>query len=270
MRKINYGSRKCEKCEKEYTPRSSTQKWCDGCLSKPCLECGKLFHVGKRTKFETAKFCSRGCKGQYNSKVHIGENAFGYKNGNRTKLPITCDMCGKWTLKENLQIELWEKHFCSHKCKKEYYQLHSDEVSGENSPKYSKIDVICEWCGKTFKTWPSVKAKTRFCGKQCRNNWQSDMMKGENHYNWQGGKSEQRHLDMSSREYKEWRHQVFKKDNYTCQACGDKKGGNLRAHHKKHYSEFPDLKHDVDNGITLCESCHIKVHSKGLDIQSEP
>lgn len=75
---------------------------------------------------------------------------------------------------------------------------------------------------------------------------------------------------MVSREYKKWRKTVFARDNYTCQICGDNQGGNLRAHHIKPYSEYPELRHDVDNGITLCENCHIKLHKKSeLDIQSE-
>jgi len=270
MRVLHYKIRKCEKCENEYTPKSSTQTWCENCLKKPCLECGELFDIGKRTKFETAKFCSRGCKGKYNSRIHIGEKAFNFRAGRCLKSLVICDYCGEQVMKTNNLIGKFEKHFCGRECQAKYYQLHSDEVSGENSHRYSKIDVVCEWCGKTFKTSPSVKAKTRFCGKQCRNNWQSDMMKGENHYNWQGGKSEQRHLDMSSREYKEWRYQVFRRDEYTCRVCGNDKGGNLRAHHIREYANYPELKYVVDNGVTLCEACHKKVHYEGLDIQSEP
>lgn len=68
----------------------------------------------------------------------------------------------------------------------------------------------------------------------------------------------------------QWRKSVFKRDKYTCQSCGDNRGGNLRAHHIKEYAKFPKLRHVVNNGITLCETCHIKVHSNiELDIQSE-
>jgi hypothetical protein len=55
-------------------------------------------------------------------------------------------------------------------------------------------------------------------------------------------------------EYKEWRMQVFKRDNFTCQECGRKE--DLQSHHIKQVSLYPELMFDVDNGRTLCKECH--------------
>jgi predicted restriction endonuclease len=55
-------------------------------------------------------------------------------------------------------------------------------------------------------------------------------------------------------EYKEWRSQVFKRDDYTCQECGSTE--SLESHHIKQVTLFPELMFDVDNGITLCKECH--------------
>lgn len=63
----------------------------------------------------------------------------------------------------------------------------------------------------------------------------------------------------NSIEYKEWREAVFNRDNYTCQNCG-KKGGKLNAHHIKPFKDYPGLRLDTDNGITLCINCHKAVH----------
>lgn len=60
-------------------------------------------------------------------------------------------------------------------------------------------------------------------------------------------------------EYHEWRRNVFERDAFTCQICGQV-GGKLNAHHIAPYAENVGLRYDVDNGITLCEKCHKEVH----------
>jgi hypothetical protein len=35
----------------------------------------------------------------------------------------------------------------------------------------------------------------------------------------------------------------------------------LVAHHFKSWDEFPELRLDVDNGITLCKPCHQSIHA---------
>lgn len=60
--------------------------------------------------------------------------------------------------------------------------------------------------------------------------------------------------------YDKFRKAVLKRDNYTCQLCGSKE--NLEVHHKKAYAKYIKLRTTVSNGITLCEKCHDKVHSR--------
>ena len=67
-----------------------------------------------------------------------------------------------------------------------------------------------------------------------------------------------------SEEYKNWRMRVFERDNFKCQVCG-KVGGELNAHHIKEFSEYPELRFEVDNGITLCVNCHKKIHGKKVN-----
>ena len=93
--------------------------------------------------------------------------------------------------------------------------------------------------------------------------------RGENHYNYSHGKS-CRNLDGRRRqEYTIWRNAVFQRDHYTCQKCEDNKGGNLRAHHIKPYAEYPELRYDIDNGITLCHTCHELEHFKPDSIRNQ-
>lgn len=79
---------------------------------------------------------------------------------------------------------------------------------------------------------------------------------GEKNPNWKGGISPLYEKIRKNFDYKNWRRKIFERDNFTCQMC-DKIGGKLRAHHIKSFSEYPELRFDINNGITLCESpCH--------------
>lgn len=62
-------------------------------------------------------------------------------------------------------------------------------------------------------------------------------------------------------EYKAWRKSVFERDDYTCQLCGVR-GAKINAHHKKRYATHPNLRYELENGITLCVPCHKKVHGR--------
>lgn len=59
-------------------------------------------------------------------------------------------------------------------------------------------------------------------------------------------------------EYDTWRKAVFARDGWACTDCGAK--DDIQAHHKKPFADFPELRHDVDNGQTLCRNCHAAKH----------
>lgn len=86
---------------------------------------------------------------------------------------------------------------------------------------------------------------------------------GENNPNWNGGVS-YNYEGRLSIECIDWRKKVYKKDNYTCQCCGSKNSkGNrvtINAHHIYNWSDYEELRYDVENGITLCDECHRKFH----------
>lgn len=77
------------------------------------------------------------------------------------------------------------------------------------------------------------------------------------------------YTDRGSVKSLSWRKAVKDKDGNTCVKCGVKHG--LCAHHIKEWKEYPSLRYDIDNGITLCRSCHMRHHKnrkgKGLGIE---
>ncbi len=79
--------------------------------------------------------------------------------------------------------------------------------------------------------------------------------------------SDPRKNSEESRLHSEWRRQIFERDNYSCQLCGIKSGNGhrviLNAHHIKHWKDYPEVRRELENGITLCRECHCYVHSKG-------
>lgn len=85
---------------------------------------------------------------------------------------------------------------------------------------------------------------------------------GENNANYKPWLTEEdRDRRRDTHKNKEWRGSVFNRDGHMCLACGDDRGGNLCAHHILPYSIAKNKRWDVENGATLCKSCHVKFHS---------
>ena len=69
-----------------------------------------------------------------------------------------------------------------------------------------------------------------------------------------------------SDQYKEFKRDVRKRDNYTCQKCNSRgtvnRKNRLHVHHKKPkgIAEFFEFVFIPENGIVLCNKCHIQEH----------
>lgn len=103
---------------------------------------------------------------------------------------------------------------------------------------------------------------------------------GSNSPNWIDGRTPIFKRIRHSYRFKQWRMDVFERDNYTCQECS-KRGGILHPHHIILFSQILNtLKEwvgidnlyesalkfeplwDIDNGQTLCIECHRDIHLK--------
>jgi predicted restriction endonuclease len=57
-------------------------------------------------------------------------------------------------------------------------------------------------------------------------------------------------------EYKKWRKLIYTRDNFKCQWPGCVNTKKINAHHIKRWSDNPNLRFHIDNGITLCYQHH--------------
>ena len=116
------------------------------------------------------------------------------------------------------------------------------------------------------KELPQLKGNERFVFPTFRRSLQADIDRNtrgsrERHWNWKGGITPENQKGRNSVEHKEWRSAVFARDDYTCTMCGER-GGKLNAHHISPWALNKNERYNLDNGTTLCESCHNEVHGR--------
>lgn len=126
---------------------------------------------------------------------------------------------------------------------------------GDKNPSWKggNIDIVCKQCGKQFSVKHN-RPNAKYCSHLCRSNAFDE-----------GKTPLSKRLRQSSR-YSVWRKNVFERDSYTCQLCGQI-GGYLNAHHIKPFSTFPELRFDILNGQTLCQKCHRKTDTFGAGMK---
>lgn len=114
----------------------------------------------------------------------------------------------------------------------------------------SRKGLPCLDCQKPVRDWYSKRCL------QCSLKYRT----GSTNPNWKGGIQTQYRKDRVSDKYIQWRRSVFERDHYACHLCNDSKGGNLVAHHILTFKNFPHLRFDIGNGVTMCKNCHIRIH----------
>lgn len=149
---------------------------------------------------------------------------------------------------------------------------------GKNRPEGLNDIKECKFCKNEFKRplrvgW-KLWASRLFCSRKCMGkaipqNGENNPMygrkasletrlkmskssRGEKAWNWKGGIGRDKHGGW---EYKQWRSDIFTRDNWTCQTC-KRRGVYLEAHHIKSYAKYPNLRYELNNGVSLCRECH--------------
>ena len=157
----------------------------------------------------------------------------GYLNSpeTRKKMSISQKMAwenGKYTKERNEKISQTKKGKKPYKMTNEIRKKIGEAGKGRTG----------YWIGKKR---PLFSEKTR--------KKMSESHKGEKHWNWKDGITPENNKIRASRECLLWRKSVFVRDNFTCQKYSIN-GGELIAHHINNFSQFPELRFAIDNGIT--------------------
>lgn len=227
-----------------------------------CEHCGEEYEVYK-SELDRSRFCSKKCKQDWESENNTGKNNPAWKGG---KVEIECEQCGE-KFKVNQYQEERGREFCSQEC---FFKYRSNNIKGEDHPLWEEgVELECEWCGDIFKVKKSIAENRRFCCERCYMDWLSDKYSGER---WVGEDnpmytdSENSHDRYYGRNWSSQRDKAKERDNYECQICNSTQ--DLEVHHKKPIINFDrsnddwyEDANDLDNLITLCRSCHKKVHS---------
>jgi hypothetical protein len=127
--------------------------------------------------------------------------------------------------------------------------------------------------GKKHTQVTKLKISVSHKGKIPWNKGQKGYMSGEKHH-WFGldrkGEKNPAYLkdrsllkktchsekDRRSSAYVTWRKEVWCRDNYKCKISNEDCNGKLEAHHILGYTEYPELRYNINNGITLCHAHH--------------
>lgn len=214
-----------------------------------CCNCHKeIYKSPNAMKTHKKHFCSKKCQYEF-SKTLIGENAVAYKNKLRYYI---CKYCHK-----EFSSYIDNRVYCSYGCE-------------SNGYKVQQISLTCDNCNKTYDILPSSvkwhnirEYKKNFCCKNCSYEYYS----GKNHPFCIDDRSKLKDSNKTIRWGKDmnrWRKAIFERDGYCCQICHDysRKGHSveINAHHIKSFVDYPEERFNIENGITLCNSCHIWIH----------
>lgn len=82
-------------------------------------------------------------------------------------------------------------------------------------------------------------------------------LRGENNWMWISDRSLiVGRQNRNNSEYKQWRMKVWSRDSFRCRISNEDCDGKIEAHHILGWADHPELRYQINNGITLCHAHH--------------
>lgn len=153
--------------------------------------------------------------------------------------------------------------------KKGYKQTKEHLRKNSDVHKTGKIIRCCQ-CNKEFYRNNSAIKQHNFCSNKCyldssinketifKVGHKSTTPKGKNHYRWNLNREEVMKNKRNDGEYKQWVIRIKNRDNWKCRINNKDCSGYCVVHHILPWSEYPELRYELKNGITLCQAHHPK------------
>jgi hypothetical protein len=238
-------------------------------MQKACPVCSSIYEADpKRLLHGRQTTCSRSCSYKYRQPSQAIEK--------------TCTSCGRIYTRSPSHVKA--KHgaeYCSRPCHfkgrtmgltprevthpYEYTpESKAKQIASARTPQGKRVfhPLTCLNCKSLFEdpNWGRHrKSGMIFCSLLCCNNYR----KGEKNPAWRGG-----HPSYYGPDWSRMRRETLQRDNHTCQRCkATPKGRRHDVHHIKPVVTFenPNDAHTIENLITLCRPCHMRVEWHGVD-----
>lgn len=153
---------------------------------------------------------------------------------------MNCPICGKEFIKHNGM-----QKFCSLDCTR--------IAKNNKRNKYSRTELEkektrkCLVCDAEF-TIHSRQYTKKYCSEDCSN--KAERLFGD-----------KRNVDLNYKNQIRFggnQFKVLERDEYKCVMCGNTH--QLIVHHKDFSGNSDNINNDMTNLVTLCRSCHVKIH----------
>lgn len=147
-----------------------------------------------------------------------------------------------------------KKKYTSHPCSEETKEKLRNRVIKPEWKQRQKESMIGHKISQETKDKISKSMTGKKWSKKTR-----EKNSGGNAFAWKGGVTSVHEKVRKSFAMVSWKKAVYKRDDYTCQK-NKVRGNRLHAHHIKNFADFPELRLEIDNGITLSEKAHKEFH----------